>query len=526
MKKKVTIMIPVYNGSNYVKEAIESALAQTYKNTEVIVINDGSTDNGKTKAIAESFGNKIKYYEKENGGVSTALNLGIKKATGDYICWLSHDDLYYPNKVERQMEEIEKYDENTILFSDFDLIDEHGNKFDEVHYNHKQVQKKPDYAVLRGMIGGITLLIPKHAFEKTGEFKVELRCTQDYDMWFRMLENYRFVHMSESLTMTRIHRNQDTNTSPRVITEGNPLWINITKEYPLEKKTALEGSEYLFYKEMENYLRTTPYEDAVKEVNKMSKACLEKASKTLDNKTVTVIVSTTKQEQALEETLDSLEKQTFKNIDIIVVGNNSNSKLTAAKDKQDALKKVKTDYHTFINAGTTMHEKWLEEQILNIRVSKKTMAISDLDRPNKDFISDNLASLFTSLEGIIIDSKANVKYTTDYQYLYDLHKVNGSITISETYFTKIEKKYDINAMYKLFEQLLADEVLSKYQKAAISYDLACIYNRTVNYDKSVYMYERCNELKNLMFSRSFRLLKSYMDYKHKKREEKKQKRLK
>ena len=98
MSKKVTIMIPVYNGSNYLKEAIESALAQTYKNKEVVVVNDGSTDDGKTAAIAKSFGNKIKYYEKENGGVSTALNLGIKKATGDYICWLSHDDLYYQNK--------------------------------------------------------------------------------------------------------------------------------------------------------------------------------------------------------------------------------------------------------------------------------------------------------------------------------------------------------------------------------------------------------------------------------------------
>ena len=165
MSKKVTIMIPVYNGSNYLKEAIESALAQTYKNKEIVVVNDGSTDDGKTKAIAESFGNKIKYYEKENGGVSTALNLGIQKATGDYICWLSHDDLYYPNKVERQMEEIEKYDDNTILFSDFDLIDENGVKFNEIHYNHEVLMAKPDYAVLRGMIGGITLLIPKQAFE-------------------------------------------------------------------------------------------------------------------------------------------------------------------------------------------------------------------------------------------------------------------------------------------------------------------------------------------------------------------------
>ena len=94
MDKKVTILIPVYNGSNYLKEAIESALAQTYKNKEIIVVNDGSTDNGKTKEIALSYKDKIKYYEKENGGAPTALNYGIERMTGDYLSWLSHDDLY------------------------------------------------------------------------------------------------------------------------------------------------------------------------------------------------------------------------------------------------------------------------------------------------------------------------------------------------------------------------------------------------------------------------------------------------
>lgn len=526
MKKKVTIMIPVYNGANYLKEAIESALAQTYKNTEVIVINDGSTDNGKTKAIAESFGNKIKYYEKENGGVSTALNLGIKKATGDYICWLSHDDLYYPNKVERQMEEITKYDENTILFSDFDLINENGVKFDEIHYNHKLATKKPDYAVLRGMIGGITLLIPKKAFEETGEFKVELRCTQDYDMWFRMLDKYKFIHMQENLTMTRIHRNQDTNTSPRVISEGNPLWISMIKEYPQEKKIALEGSEYLFYREMENYLKTTIYEDAVKEVNKMAKKCLEEVKQRMEHKTITVIIEETNKKEDLQATLSSLENQTFKNVEKIIVGTTKDKKIPTVKSKKEAVEKVNTNYHVFIKAGTEMKENWLEDQILNIRASQKALAISDLHRPNKDFVSDNYASLFVPIEGIIIWSQTGVKYIDDYQYLYEIHEKNGSITVDEEYFTKSNRKYNINALYDLFSKMLADDVLSKYQKAAISYDLACIYNKTVNFDKSVYMYERCNELKNLMFSRSFRLLVKYMEYKRKRQEYKKQKKLK
>ena len=118
MKKsnpKVSIIIPVYNGSNYLKDAIDSALAQTYKNLEILVINDGSNDDGKTREIALSYKDKIRYFEKENGGASSAINLGIKEMKGEYFSWLSHDDMYYPNKVERQVEEILKYDKKTIL---------------------------------------------------------------------------------------------------------------------------------------------------------------------------------------------------------------------------------------------------------------------------------------------------------------------------------------------------------------------------------------------------------------------------
>lgn len=80
--KKVSIIIPVYNGGNYLRNAIDSALSQTYKNCEIIVVNDGSTDGGETAAIAKSYGNKIRYFEKKNGGVGTAVNLGIAEMTG------------------------------------------------------------------------------------------------------------------------------------------------------------------------------------------------------------------------------------------------------------------------------------------------------------------------------------------------------------------------------------------------------------------------------------------------------------
>lgn len=89
MDPLVSIIIPVYNGSNYMREAIDSALAQTYSNIEIIVVNDGSNDDGETRNIALSYGDKIRYFEKENGGVSTALNLGIKNMGGIFFLALT-----------------------------------------------------------------------------------------------------------------------------------------------------------------------------------------------------------------------------------------------------------------------------------------------------------------------------------------------------------------------------------------------------------------------------------------------------
>ena len=80
------------------REAIDSALAQTYDNVEVIVVNDGSSDDGKTAEIAKSYRDNIKYVEKENGGVASALNRGIEEMQGDFFSWLSHDDVYEPDK--------------------------------------------------------------------------------------------------------------------------------------------------------------------------------------------------------------------------------------------------------------------------------------------------------------------------------------------------------------------------------------------------------------------------------------------
>ena len=112
---KVSVVIPVYNGANYLREAIDSALSQTYSNIEIIVVNDGSNDKGETRNIALSYGDKIRYFEKENGGVSSALNLGIREMTGEYFSWLSHDDSYKPQKIENSIRYLSTFENRDRL---------------------------------------------------------------------------------------------------------------------------------------------------------------------------------------------------------------------------------------------------------------------------------------------------------------------------------------------------------------------------------------------------------------------------
>ena len=100
----VSIVIPVYNGANFLREAIDSALAQTWPHCEILVVNDGSTDNGATEDISLSYRARIRYFRKENGGVASALNLGIREMRGDFFSWLSHDDVYLPDKCRNQVE--------------------------------------------------------------------------------------------------------------------------------------------------------------------------------------------------------------------------------------------------------------------------------------------------------------------------------------------------------------------------------------------------------------------------------------
>jgi len=217
----ISIIIPVYNGSNYMREAIDSAINQTYKNIEIIVINDGSDDGGKTDEIARSYGDKIRYFRKENGGVSSALNMGIRHMRGDYFSWLSHDDVYLPDKIEESVRGLQQYgDEMLIAICGVDYIDSNSEYISSKRKHFPQSSSMLLTSVealtsilIKSDLNGCSLLIPRGAFEKAGFFNEELRFCQDVLMWYNMLlQGYGLLNISGVGVKSRIHAQQVTQT--------------------------------------------------------------------------------------------------------------------------------------------------------------------------------------------------------------------------------------------------------------------------------------------------------------------------
>lgn len=218
MKKfnpKVSIIIPVYNGGAYLSEAIDSALQQTYNNIEVIVINDGSNDNGLTENVAKSYGNKIRYYKKENGGVASALNLGIKEMKGEYFSWLSHDDLYLTNKVSEQINMLSFLeDKKTVICCNVDIVNANKELIKRNKISENKMNCITGYLAFDQKTGlnGCTLLIHKDVFVKNGLFNEDLKVTQDYDMWYRIAKNNKFAIVNKNLVLSRQHDEQGSKT--------------------------------------------------------------------------------------------------------------------------------------------------------------------------------------------------------------------------------------------------------------------------------------------------------------------------
>jgi glycosyltransferase involved in cell wall biosynthesis len=208
----VSIIIPVYNGSNYLRKAIDSALQQTYNNIEVLVINDGSKDEGKTEAVALEYGDRIRYFYKSNGGVSTALNLGIKEMIGDYFAWLSHDDLFTPERISTDIKTFAENSGAKITFCKRQIINDEGDYTIQLDYPLTKTENLMDVWELLGGLSMCCLTISKECFSEVGFFDEKNRVTQDVEMFLRLGKTYTFYFNKKGLFLSREHAARGSHT--------------------------------------------------------------------------------------------------------------------------------------------------------------------------------------------------------------------------------------------------------------------------------------------------------------------------
>jgi glycosyltransferase involved in cell wall biosynthesis len=201
---RVSVVIPTYNRRALLCEAIKSVLAQTYRNLEVVIVDDGSTD-GTGEAIRRLFGNhpEIRYFYKKNGGAASAQNEGIRRARGEFIGLLGDDDLWYPDKLKRQIERLDANPGAELCFSDMLITGggDDGRRFFEIEKFGGVVSV--DNLIQRNFIPAGTVLMRKSCLEAVGLFDESLPLVEDFDLWIRIVATHPVVYVDRVLSVYR-----------------------------------------------------------------------------------------------------------------------------------------------------------------------------------------------------------------------------------------------------------------------------------------------------------------------------------
>jgi len=263
---KVSIVIPVYNSEKFLKDSIESALNQTYKNIEIFAIDDGSTDN--SYEILKQYDSKITILSQKNQGLASALNSAIKKIAGHWFKWLSPDDILYPNAIETLVSEAKKLPENTIVYSNWELIDEDNNiirPFSESNFNNLN-KFEFNLRLLDGQqINVNTTLIPISLLKNYCLFQnLEDPVAIDYDFFLRsaILFNSKFYLIPKITLQYRIHSSQLSHKSiSETISFLDKVRNNVLSEInPEEQKKYLSSlSEYQKNKQLKKKVMELGY---------------------------------------------------------------------------------------------------------------------------------------------------------------------------------------------------------------------------------------------------------------------------
>jgi len=204
----VSIIVPAYNAEKFISKTLDSLLKQEMKDIEIIVVNDGSTD--KTKDIIQKFffDRRIRYFEKENGGTGSALNLGHSEARGKFLTWCSADNLYFANFTAALSQCLKQTSAEGVdfIYSDFVYVDENDKVIQKVEHTRPQ----PAQDLVNGYDIGMSFMYTKELWEKVGDYCHEI--CEDFNFVVRAAEHTRFALIKVPLAGFRVHSQQITGS--------------------------------------------------------------------------------------------------------------------------------------------------------------------------------------------------------------------------------------------------------------------------------------------------------------------------
>jgi glycosyltransferase involved in cell wall biosynthesis len=212
----VSVIIPVYNGERHLAETIDSVIAQTYSDWELIAVNDGSPDS--SLSILEEYGkrmpDRITVITVKNGGVSRARNTAVTAARGTYVAFLDQDDLWAPEKLDLQVEMFARDKNLGLVFTNTTIIDETGSIIREnvLKYGEEHRGNVFEYLLFDNFIGISTVMLKRELFVATGGFDPRFSLAEDYDLLLKVTQNAPADYIDNPLLHYREHTESGTHT--------------------------------------------------------------------------------------------------------------------------------------------------------------------------------------------------------------------------------------------------------------------------------------------------------------------------
>ncbi len=246
---RVSVIIPAFNYGHFLPEALDSVLAQSFQDFEIIVVDDGSTDTTQeaVSAYIKKNPKRIRYFYQDNKGPAAARNKGIREARGEYIAFLDADDLWLPKKLDLQIDRFQNNPNCGLVYTGYYLMNECGAI--QGIYSMQPVPKeiiKKRILLTNPMAGTPTIMVRKSCFEKVGYFDEDLVSAEDWDMWLRIIRKYDFAHVREPLVKVRLHKESQSFFGEKNLRNGLRVLDKLFSDASLRKDRLLRRRCYAY----------------------------------------------------------------------------------------------------------------------------------------------------------------------------------------------------------------------------------------------------------------------------------------